>query len=57
MYGDIDIPDDLIVSDDADIVGDLTAGTIQADNGYTGSWVNNEGNTVTVVGGIITDVS
>lgn len=40
-----------------DVVGDFTAGTIQADDGYTGTWVNNEGNTVTVVGGIITDVS
>jgi hypothetical protein len=42
---------------DVDVPLDFTAGTIQADNGYTGSWVNNEGNTVTVVGGIITDVS
>lgn len=42
---------------DLDVVNSLTAGTIQADNGYTGSWTNNEGNTVTVVGGIITDVS
>ncbi len=42
---------------DVDIPNDLTAGTIQADNGYTGSWVNAEANTVTVVGGIITDVS
>ena len=40
-----------------DVVGDFTAGTIQADNGYTGSWVNAEGSTVTVVGGVITDVS
>jgi len=42
---------------DVDIVNDLTAGTIQADNGYTGSWTNAESNTVTVVGGVITDVS
>ena len=42
---------------DVDVVNNLTAGTIQADDGFTGSWLNNEGDTVTVVGGIITDVS
>lgn len=41
---------------DADVQNDLTAGTIQADNGYTGTWVNNEAKTVTVVGGVITSV-
>jgi len=34
----------------------LTAGTIEADNGWTGTWVNAESDTVHVVGGIITDV-
>jgi hypothetical protein len=43
--------------DDTDVDGDFTAGTIQADNGFTGSFNNADGNTVTVVGGIITDVS
>ena len=46
-----------IFADDVDIVGDLTAGTIQSDNGFTGSFTNGDGDTVTVVGGIITDVS
>jgi hypothetical protein len=40
-----------------DVPGDFTAGSVQADNGYTGSWINSEGNTVTVVGGIITGVA
>jgi len=40
-----------------DVVTNFTAGTIQADNGFTGSWVNNEGDTVTVVGGVITNVA
>lgn len=40
-----------------DVVTNFTAGTIQADDGFTGSWVNNEGDTVTVVGGIITGVA
>jgi len=42
---------------DLDVVGDLTAGTIQADNGFTGSFTNGDGATVTVVGGIITGVA
>ncbi len=41
---------------DLDVVGDLTAGTIKADDGFTGSWVNAEGDTVNVVSGIITSV-
>lgn len=40
-----------------DVVNNLTAGTIQADDGFSGSWVNNEGDTVTIVGGIITSVA
>jgi hypothetical protein len=46
-----------ITGGDLDAIGDLTAGTIQADDGFTGNWVNNEGDTVTVAGGVITDVS
>jgi hypothetical protein len=34
---DVNMDDDLVVDDDCDIVGDLTAGTIQADNGYSGT--------------------
>lgn len=34
----------------------ITSGTIEADNGWTGTWVNAESDTVHVVGGIITDV-
>lgn len=44
-------------SGDVDVPADFTAGTIQADNGYTGSFTNGDGNTVTVVGGIITGVA
>jgi len=53
------ISSDLIIDSagDVDVIGDFTAGTIQADDGFTGNWTNNEGDTVTVVGGIITDVS
>lgn len=40
-----------------DVIGNFTAGTIQADNGFTGSFTNGVGDTVTVVGGMITDVS
>jgi hypothetical protein len=40
-----------------DVAGDFTAGTIQADNGFTGTFTNGDGDTVTVAGGIITDVS
>ena len=39
-----------------DVETDFTAGTIQADNGWTGTWVNAESDTVHVVGGVITDV-
>lgn len=38
------------------IITDLTAGTIEADNGFSGSWVNAESDTVKVIGGIIVDV-
>ena len=44
-------------SGNVDVVGDFTAGTIQADDGWTGSFTNGDGDTVTVTGGIITDVS
>ena len=47
---------DLYVGRDLIVVGDLTAGTIQASDGFTGNWDNFEGDTVTVVGGIITSV-
>lgn len=42
---------------DVDVIDNFTAGTIQADDGFTGSFRNAEDKTVTVVGGIITDVS
>lgn len=42
---------------DVDVVNDLTAGTIQADDGFTGSFTNGDGATVTVVGGVITGVA
>jgi len=42
---------------DVDVVNDFTAGTIQADNGWSGSFTNGDGNTVTVVGGVITGVA
>lgn len=41
---------------DVDVINDLTAGTIQADDGFTGSFTAGSGETVTVVGGIITGV-
>lgn len=37
--------------------GSVTGGSVHADNGFSGSWVNNEGETVTVVDGIITGVT
>ena len=41
---------------DVDILNDLTAGTIQADNGATGSFTTVDLKTVTVVKGIITSI-
>ncbi|MHA1910522.1 MAG: hypothetical protein ACTSYA_02395 [Candidatus Kariarchaeaceae archaeon] len=49
--------ENLTVSQDADVVGNFTAGTIQADDGWTGTFTNGDGDTVTVTGGIITNVS
>ena len=48
--------DKCTITPNTDVVGDLTAGTIQADNGFTGSFTEHTGKTVTVVGGIITTV-
>jgi len=49
-----------VFSIDADVVGDLTAGTVQADNGHTGT-VTMQGalmtNVYTFAGGILTGVS
>ena len=35
--GDFTFPDDVVVNDDADVVGDLTAGTIASDAGVSGT--------------------
>jgi hypothetical protein len=53
--GDLTVSDDLIVSDDCDVVGSLTAGDIQADNGYDGTIPGPEVDKQMVfVGGILT---
>ena len=41
---------------DVDILNDLTAGTIQADNGATGSFTTVDSKTVTVTKGIIVSI-
>jgi hypothetical protein len=47
----------LDVALDGDVGGAFTAGTIEADNGYTGSFTEHSGKTVTVSGGIILSVA
>ncbi|KKM24017.1 hypothetical protein LCGC14_1609360 [marine sediment metagenome] len=42
---------------DVDVLQNFTAGTIQADDGFTGDWTNVEGRLVEVVGGIIVSVA
>jgi len=57
LSANVEIDTTIVLKLDTDVEGDLTASTIQADNGFTGSFTNGDGDTVTVVGGIITDVS
>jgi len=40
-----------------DVVGDLSGGTLAADNGFSGTFIDNDGNTITVVSGIITSLA
>lgn len=48
----------LVVSgDDLDVPGDLTAGTVSADNGASGSFTTVDLKTVTVVNGVITSIA
>lgn len=47
--GNVTIYENLTINKDLDVVGDLTSGTIQADDGYTGDCVN-----TSFVGGIAT---
>lgn len=50
----VNMDDNLVVDDDCDIVGDLTAGTIQADNGYDGTIPGPEaGKQMVFLGGIL----
>lgn len=45
-------------SGDVDIVNDLTAGTIEADNGTDeAAWVVQAGDTIEIVGGVIVDIA
>ena len=44
------------MSEDLDVVGSSTGGTLHADNGWSGTFTNGDADTVTVVDGIITDV-
>jgi hypothetical protein len=46
----------MLATGNIDFPNGITAGTIEADNGWTGTWVNAESDTVHVVGGIIVDV-
>ena len=52
---DVEVSDDLVVGDDCDVVGDFTAGTIKADNGYSGTIPGPEaGKQMVFVKGVLT---